>query len=311
MDNDCLPLISVIIPTYNVSSFIECTLRSVLSQTYNNLEIIIIDDGSIDETCSKIKRFNSDKITIIKKEHTGNVGRNLNEGIKMAAGEYIAVLGSDDSWDEKKLEKQMRFINDYQLVCSNAKTINESGNIISKKYFEEIFDDFEIDLCKLLENNYIIASSVFGEKMVFLKYGGFEQELGIRGEDYYLWLNISKMHNILFLNEPLVNIRFNRSNLSWISNEERMNLLENTIKIRSRFLDGYNDKIKNSAIIGITKLLKELCAICYKEKNYEKALFFAKRLIHICPNKFSYLYIKIILFFAVVKIKTFLKEVLD
>ncbi len=308
--NNFLP-ISIIIPTYNSSKFIEESLNSVLNQTYKNIEVVIIDDGSTDDTCLKIKGFHGDKIKLIEKEHTGNIGRNLNEGIHLSSGDYIAILGSDDSWDERKLEKQMRYINKYPMICSNAKTINEFGNIISVKYFKDIYENFILDLGQLLEENHIIASSVLGEKVIFQKYGGFEQELGIRGEDYNLWLQISEKNEILFINEPLVNLRIHKTNLSWSSVQERINLLENTIKIRSRFLDEYNINIKNSAVRGIIKLLKELCIICYREKKYKKALFFAKRLIHICQNKISYSYIKILLFFIVVKIRLFFKEVLD
>ena len=307
MNNDRFSLISVIIPTYNVSSFIECTLWSVLSQTYNNLEIIIIDDGSEDDTCKKIESLSSDKIRLFRKKHTGNVGKNLNEGIEIARGEYIAILGSDDYWDKNKLEKQVRYINKYKLICSNGIKVDGLGNVITERFFDNISSDFEIDICQLLETNYVISSSVLGEKKIFQKYGGFEQELGIRGEDYYLWLNIASSHNIIFINETLVYYRIHRKNLTSVSIKEKINVMENSNNLRERFLTSNNENIRNSAKKGIITVLAEVCKLNYYEGYNEEAAHASKKLIRIYTHKFTFTFFKILLFFIVVNIKKLLQ----
>lgn len=107
------PLVSVIIPCFNSELFIQDCVESVLKQTYENIEIILIDDGSTDESLSKIEQF-STKIMILKKENQGAASaRNL--GIRNSNGSYIAFLDSDDIWHPEKIERQVQRITEKQL----------------------------------------------------------------------------------------------------------------------------------------------------------------------------------------------------
>ena len=103
------PLVSVVIPVYNRMDTIERSINSVLNQTYKNIEIIVIDDGSIDDTLKIIEHLSISDIKVLKQNHGGaNAARNL--GISAAKGEFIAFQDSDDEWLPDKLEKQITYM---------------------------------------------------------------------------------------------------------------------------------------------------------------------------------------------------------
>src|SRR5688572_27262369 len=103
-------LISVVIPTFNRAHLISEAIESVLAQSYPNWELIIVDDGSTDETQSLIRNFSDTRIRYFRIEHSGSFGTVRNFGIQASKGEYIAFLDSDDIWDPMKLEKQLQTI---------------------------------------------------------------------------------------------------------------------------------------------------------------------------------------------------------
>lgn len=130
------PLVSIVIPTYNSEKFISDTINSVLQQKYNNWEVIIVDDFSKDKTMEFIKNLtkgNKKIILISLKENVGaGIARNI--AIKKAKGKYIAFLDSDDVWDKRKLEKQIKFMeeNNYDFTFTDFHRINENGKTIKK-----------------------------------------------------------------------------------------------------------------------------------------------------------------------------------
>jgi glycosyltransferase involved in cell wall biosynthesis len=100
------PLVSIIMPTYNRADFILETINSIRNQTYENWELLILDDGSMDDTEAVINHIHDDRIQYIKLQHTGITGKLKNEGIRKAKGELIALMDADDLWPEHKLETQ-------------------------------------------------------------------------------------------------------------------------------------------------------------------------------------------------------------
>lgn len=123
-------LVSVIMPVYNRVDTIKRAVDSVLSQTYSNIELIVVDDGSTDNTLSMIQSYADDRIRILCQEHSGaNKARNY--GIANAKGDYIAFQDSDDEWSLNKLEIQMAFMetNGY-LACFSPYYLYEEGSIV-------------------------------------------------------------------------------------------------------------------------------------------------------------------------------------
>ena len=131
------PTVSAIILTYNRANLIEKAIKSVLKQTYQDFEIIVVDDGSTDNTGEIIRGFKDKRVKYIKKykENKGSsVARNI--GIKVARGKYIALLDSDDEWLPEKLDKQIKILQDGSpelgVVYSNSYYIDENGKNMNK-----------------------------------------------------------------------------------------------------------------------------------------------------------------------------------
>lgn len=193
-------MISVIIPTYNRSSFLKRSIESVLSQTYQNFELIVCDDGSNDNSFEIIKKYLS-KITYIKQSNKGvSAARNL--GIKVSSNPYIAFLDSDDEWQKDKLSKQADFFNKnpQSLLVHTDEEWIRNGKIINKKLIHQKSgnDLFEKSLNLCL----ISPSSVCMKKSLFTKFGLFAEDLPAC-EDYDLWLRLTAFINVDFIPEKL------------------------------------------------------------------------------------------------------------
>ena len=126
------PLVSIIIPTFNRKNELDFAISSVMSQSYRNWELIIVDNHSTDGTSELIAELDSEKVKHIKINNYGIIAASRNKGIEMAKGDYIAFLDSDDYWNSSKLEKQINFMKDnkYALVFSYVDIIQEDGSYL-------------------------------------------------------------------------------------------------------------------------------------------------------------------------------------
>ena len=209
------PTVSVIIPTYNRVHLIGKAIKSVLNQTYQDFEIIVIDDGSTDNTGEIIRSFKDKRVKYIKKykENKGiSVARNI--GIKMARGKYIALLDSDDEWLPEKLDKQVKILQsespEVGVVCSWSYNIDEKGNYISKRYLPKkdgyIYED-------LLSTNPISVPTVLIRKECFNRVGLFDDLLNAQ-EDWDMWIRIAKYYRFALIKIPLVKYRLHSNQIS-------------------------------------------------------------------------------------------------
>lgn len=208
--------ISIIIPTYNRGDFIGRAVKSVLEQDYNNIEVIIVDDCSTDNTEEVIRGLNDTRIKFI--QHTQNKGANAarNTGIKAACGSFIAFQDSDDEWIPKKLSKQMKIFeesNDEKLgivytgffkIQENRREYIPSKNII--KTSGNLHD-------VLLTTNFISTQSLLIKKECLLSVGLFDECLP-RLQDWELLLRLSKQYHFYLVDEPLVNVYYTEGSIS-------------------------------------------------------------------------------------------------
>lgn len=203
------PLVSVIIPTYNREKFIAECVRSVLDQTFTDLEVIVSDDGSPDNTEAVVGAITDERVTYSRIEHVGIPSATRNNGIKQARGRYLAFLDSDDLWFPDKLERQLELIKADErigLVCTNGINFSEEGVLGLKNRLPLTDDDFLFEA--LLEFNHIICSSVLVKKDVIDDVGMFDENPDLRAvEDYHLWLRVRKKYGIRYINDPLVKYR--------------------------------------------------------------------------------------------------------
>lgn len=189
------PEVSVIISTYNGGKYISRAIESIISQTFSDWELIILNDGSKDNTKEIVKNYADKDSRIIYIENEKNLGiyKSANKGLKLAKGEYIARIDDDDEWiDKYKLEKQVEFLDknkDYILVGTRAVCVDEEGNCI-RKYKSPVTD--KAIRKDILARNPFFHSSVLFKKDVVLKLGGYSEKNKIT-EDYDLWLRIGQL----------------------------------------------------------------------------------------------------------------------
>ena len=193
--------VSVIIPTFNRLSLISRAIDSVLKQTFKPFEIIVVDDGSSDNTSTFIKN-NYKSVKLIKQKNLG-VSKARNVGIKNSSGDWIALLDSDDEWKKNKLEVQIKSLSeyDYYSVCHTNEIWIRNGTRVNQKkrhqkYGGNIFDKC-LDICR------ISPSSIIFQKNIINEVGWFDENLSIC-EDYDLWLRITANFKILFIDKPLI-----------------------------------------------------------------------------------------------------------
>lgn len=195
--------VSVIIPVYNHADRIGRCLESVLSQTYRQLEIIIVDDGSTDNLVQMVKPV-WNQIKLIHQENMGQ-GAARNAGVRVARGDWVAFLDSDDLWDPRKLEVQMNYLEqtDYEWVHNRTRILPE---LEVPQYFGDWFQGERSGKVakQLLSTNFICTSSVVIRKSILVDVGGFSEDRELQNfEDYELWLRIAALVPIGYVDEPL------------------------------------------------------------------------------------------------------------
>lgn len=212
MDN----LVSVIIPTYNNAQFVCDAIDSVLSQTYKNSEILVIDDGSTDDTRKRIEKYNGKHIKYIYQENKG-LAAARNTGIKASTGELIAFLDADDMWLPEKLERQINIIKEFPdvgLVGCGYYGVDESGERI-KETKGRNYSNKESLLNDLMMRNVVTGSGsgVLAKKECFKKAGLFDESFRST-EDRDMWYRILNLYDLRFVTEYLVIIRVRQNSLS-------------------------------------------------------------------------------------------------
>lgn len=196
------PLVSVIIPTYKRHEKLNRALKSVVNQTYDNLEIIVVNDYPKEDIEKHIEVEDDRIVAINLDENKGGSGAR-NVGIENASGEYIAFLDDDDEYLPEKVEKQVRKIEelpeDYGLVAVQAFVILK--NNLVKKCGEGNKDGYLFH--KHLRSSQILSVTPLVKKECFDEVGPFDEDLESR-QDYDIWLRILKEYKVGFVNEPLI-----------------------------------------------------------------------------------------------------------
>ena len=194
--------VSVIIPVFNRSELLKRALDSVFSQSLAPRQVIVVDDGSTDDTIELLRSKNSSTVSVISQENAG-VSRARNVGISASSHEWIAFLDSDDEWHSRKLEKQVDFLTqnpEYQICHSDEIWIRKGIRVNPKRYHAKsggwIFSKC-LPLCA------ISPSAVIVNRTVFSDVGLFDEELPVC-EDYDMWLRVTSKYPVGFVDEHLV-----------------------------------------------------------------------------------------------------------
>ena len=208
-DNDT---VSVIIPVYNKERYLSNAIESIINQSYNDWEIVLVDDCSTDDSAKIISKFTHKYHNIIyhKQDKNGGAAVARNTALTLAKGRYVAFLDADDEWLPNKLEKQLEFmvINNAAISCTALECIDEEGKPLNsvRPVIKEINYRF------LLKNTMIATSTVIVDRN---KTGDFQMPLRRRGQDYATWLKLLKTGEKCFgLDEVLTRYRVMKESLS-------------------------------------------------------------------------------------------------
>ena len=215
-------LISIIIPTYNRASFLLETVNSILEQTYENYEIIIVSDGSTDNTKEKVSKIIDSRIRFLELDRNyGYPAKARNEGVNISNGEFIAFCDDDDLWERDKLEEQMKMVNlGYDFVFTNYKFLEGYKNLVKKKYLRYVVSfiinqiNNKISYLFLSITNPIVNSSVLINKKLISKVKFNESILYRASEDYQVWIQIYSAAKPFYLKKELVKYRVHENNIS-------------------------------------------------------------------------------------------------
>lgn len=203
-------LVSIITPTYNCAEYIKETIKSVLNQTYQNWEMIIVDDASKDNTEEVVKSIQDERIKYIKLLENSGAAVARNVAMNNAKGKYMAFLDSDDIWEKNKLEKQINFMkeNNYNITCTSYKKISEDGNELNKVLNSKT----KVDYNRVLLDCPVGNSSVMYNVEAL---GKFEVPNIRKGNDDALWLKMLKKEKYIYgLKDVLMRYRVRSNSIS-------------------------------------------------------------------------------------------------
>lgn len=242
------PKVSLIIPVYNGANYLRFAIESALNQTYKNLEIIVVNDGSSDKgKTEKIAKSYGDKIRYIHKEN-GGVSSALNLAIEKMTGEYFSWLSHDDTYEPNKIEAEIEFLkatnslHKKAIVYSDYYLMDVRGRILSRaiKNHTELVEKPEYSLLK----GNINGLSLLIPKNAFDEYGGFDTNLKAT-QDYELWRKMARTYELIHIPELLVSTRFHAKQVTNTSprvktegNELYIGLINDVSKKRREELEG-------------------------------------------------------------------------
>ena len=201
-----IPIVSVVIPAFNAEKFITKTLDTVLAQTYTNYELIVVDDGSNDNTEKVVNEyFTKNKVCgeCIRQENK-RIAAARNTGIRFARGKFIALLDHDDLWMPEKLQRVIaafKLMPKTDLICHNEQILQNGKVIKVSQNSEKNYSSYEELLFK---GNSLSPSAVVFRKSLFDTVGGFDESPELNTvEDYDFWLRISRVGKITYINATL------------------------------------------------------------------------------------------------------------
>jgi glycosyltransferase involved in cell wall biosynthesis len=267
-------LVSIIMPAYNAEETIKESIQSVINQTYGNWELLVVNDGSSDNTVAIIESYEDARIKLINQKNSG-VSSARNNALRQAIGEYVSFLDSDDLWVETKLEVQMQYLQENNLKFVYSKSysfLNDSDNI--KKAFKFVKLDFK-DREEILIYDFIPILTVVFHKSILKEVGLFDESL--QGtEDWDLWIRVLQKYEAGLIDKYLAKYRIATTGLSknfpkHFTEEEKVFKKHN--KLYTPLLYKYRAWFSN----------KKQCIIALQNKDYFKFVkYFVKLLL--LPN---------------------------
>ncbi|SDW52578.1 Sugar transferase involved in LPS biosynthesis (colanic, teichoic acid) [Kandleria vitulina] len=249
-------LVSIIMPSYNTATLIKSSIQSVLDQTYRNWELIIVDDCSTDHTQDVLKDIHDPRITIIYNKTNEGAAMSRNKALRLAKGQWMAFLDSDDLWHKDKLEKQLSFMNknNYSFSYTNYEEINHRGD----KMNVEVKGPKRITMRGMYRYCWMGCLTVMYDAN---KVGVIQIEDIKKNNDYAMWLKVSQKCDCFHLDETLASYR--RGRLDSISSSSLLTLITWHYRL-------FRIAEKKNPVTSILCTLRNMIFGFYKKKRYVK-----------------------------------------
>lgn len=300
------PLVTVFIPMYNCEQYISQSLESIINQTYSNLEILIIDDGSTDKTMEIVNSYRDNRIRLIKNKENKGIPYTRNLALLESTGIYMAIMDADDIALPNRIEKQVEFMEenkDIDALGSLFETFSESTNI--KRKFKKIIGKVKMNQPKSMASEEIKAGLIFSNRIgnptalirleTIKKYNLSYNLDYFVAQDYDMWVQLSKVGRLFILPEVLLKYRFGHSNITKkskvnkllkrkriidsihkdILNYYKFELTEEEIKVFNEFFgdDDSQSKINDSTLDNLPKLLAKILKQNRDNRLFNEQLF--------------------------------------
>ncbi len=291
------PTVSVVIPTYNALKFLPQTIASVMGQTFQDFELLLIDDGSSDGTADWVAQYNQDvennpqsqghKIRFFQ-QHRGGVSTARNLGIQNAQGEFVAFLDADDLWVPTKLGQQVHYLNQHPrvgLVHGAIALMNEAGTLTGRVLSSK---PVASSLTRLLTQNAVACQTVMVRRSCFEQTGGFDAQADTV-EDWDLWMRVARFYPIVGLPDVLAHYRQVESSLSR-SHERMVPTYHYVIEKNYEFCQdeltrlGVNDRRLKAASYASAYQCLAWKAIQCKSPDIKQANRYFSRALHYRPD---------------------------
>lgn len=283
-------MVSVVIPSYNCGKYILEAIESILAQSYSKHEIIVVDDGSTDNTKEIIQQYikSHEKIKYFYQNNKGP-GAARNIGIKKAKGEFIAFLDADDLWKKEKLTKSIEFMerNNFDWLCTSMIKVNEEGNKVIKRISDDSWVlNAETKEIRQLKNGLFFFSSIpvhtptiVAKRKCFAKVGLFDERFLI-GEDTDLWLRFEEAgFKGGYVDEPLTIYRYNENSITKGRKVDGLNEHAKVAKKHALILGLEKKVIKNSYAVFLWQIADRY----YSDKNYLNTMRYISRSFYYNP----------------------------
>lgn len=257
-----IPIISVLLPVYNGEKFLKEAIDSVLGQSFTSFELLIIDDGSTDDSCNIVLGYNDSRIRFLRNQKNIGLIKTLNKGLEIAKGNYLARIDADDYMHPTRLEQQVRFLdahNDYVLVGSSVQLVRDGieieGDIL--KYYSD-HDDIVFSMsfyCPFIHPSIMLRMGIVREYQLKFDSGY------LHAEDYEFWTRLVRFGKVYNLDE---NLTYYRVHFNQISNVHLDLQKKQMKKIQVKFL---NENLLNFSD-------EEKLCLFSTENNYASSVFY-------------------------------------
>jgi glycosyltransferase involved in cell wall biosynthesis len=224
-------------PTYDAAEYIEGSLESIISQSFKDFELIIVDDGSTDGTIELIEERDDDRIRLIRREDARGITSALNRGLEESRGEYVARHDADDWSTPDRFNKQITYLEthpDVALVGTGAYLVDEDGKRITKR---RVLEDPTVE--DLIDHNEFIHGSVMMRQRPLVDLAGYDERF-LTAEDYDLWLRLADQYSVANIDEPLYHFRQHDESI-YGSNLETLKLYH--VLATRRVEDGFDEEL--------------------------------------------------------------------